>query len=82
MKSREGGQSTIDTRWMEREAKCPYYKKDKAVSISCDGLLPGANMVHYFENEQQKRSWAECACCTMDYKKRCLIARVLEDLNE
>lgn len=67
---------------MEREAKCPFYKKDTAVSISCEGLLPGANMVHYFVNGKQKRSWAECACCTMDYGKRCLIAYVLEEMTE
>lgn len=66
---------------MGREAVCPYYKRDTKVTISCEGLAPGSGIIQHFESGAAKRSWSRCVCCTHEYAKRCLIAAVLEDMN-
>ena len=67
---------------MSREAVCPYYKRDTAVSISCEGLAPGSNIVQYFDGKEEKQSWARCVCCTHAYARRCIIAAALEEMND
>ena len=64
------------------DAICPFYKRDTAVSISCEGVLPDSNLVNYFVKGEQKRAWERCACCSHDYAKRCMIAAMHEELSE
>ena len=63
-------------------AICPYYKRDTAVSISCEGLAPNSGIVHFFGNQESKKAWGKCACCSKDYGKRCMVAAALDEVYD
>ena len=58
-------------------AVCPFYVKESEKSITCEGLIPGTNMMIRFGGQKKKTAWLEKHCCSYKYEVTCPVAAVL-----
>lgn len=62
--------------WRKVHIKCPYYKRDKAISITCEGFVEGSNIIQRFRTTEDCDQQARIFCC--DRYDCCEIYRMLE----
>jgi hypothetical protein len=56
---------------------CPYFLRfDESLrALSCEGLLPGADMKSCFGKKREMLAWMRGACETYAYAERCPLAK-------
>lgn len=55
---------------------CPYYQRESQYTISCEGLVEGADAVQRFTKEEDKEKYQQKECYR--YPNDCPIARLLD----
>lgn len=58
-------------------AICPFYVKEAKQSITCEGLIDGADNMARFASADEKRVFQRERCERFDYEKRCPLAAAL-----
>lgn len=58
--------------------RCPYYLREDRLCIDCEGFAGGSTVTQTFVDEAAKERWQARRCFTMQYGRRCPVAKVLE----
>ncbi len=61
--------------WVDTKVICPYYKRETAQSVRCEGMSDG-NLLHInFCSKENKKDHKKSYCCSHRYTN-CPLARI------
>ena len=55
--------------------KCPFYIKENANQMRCEGVTKGSSTLNSFRYKSQKKKYKQYYCCK--FYEECLIAQAL-----
>lgn len=61
--------------YVAKEAECPFYHKEEASSIYCEGVDERTTIKLLFQTADEKKRYRKFFCCK-EYKK-CLLSQML-----
>ena len=61
--------------YIAKEAECPFYHREEASSIFCEGVGVQSTIELHFQTSEEKKRYRKGYCCK-EYKK-CLLSRML-----
>lgn len=59
-------------------SKCPYYKRERKLSITCEGLIDGTFMQIRFPDPEFRLRHQRCYCRNVKHWSMCPYAKVLD----
>lgn len=60
------------------ETKCPFYQRERTLSITCEGLIDKTMMQIKFPDADMRLQHQRCYCRSIERWHLCLYARILE----
>ena len=69
------------SKFIEAMIECPFYLNEGKRHITCEGIVPGSDCIHRFENEYKKRNY-ETDVCSCNGGKKCQYYTTLSLLYE